>query len=124
MELHPVGIQVLHILEFSPAVLAQVHNAAHILLGGNEIGLDEWLLRQLDLHGVRVVQGVVYHQHGAVSLGHPVDNVGGGGDEVQVVFPLQPLLDDLHMQQSQKAAAEAEAQGNGALRLVAHGGIV
>ena len=99
MQLHPIGIQVFHILEFSPAGLAQVHNIAHIFLGGNEAGLDKGLLRQLDLHGVRVVQGIVHHKHRAVGFRHPVDDVGGGGDQVQIVFPLQPLLDDLHVQQ-------------------------
>ena len=33
-----------------------------------------------------------------------------GGDQVEVEFALQPLLDDLQMQQAQEAAAEAEAQ--------------
>ena len=33
-----------------------------------------------------------------------------GRDEVEVVLALQPLLDDLHVQQAEEAAAEAEAQ--------------
>ena len=39
------------------------------------------------------------------------------GDEVEVELALQPLLDDLHVQQAQEAAAEAEAQRDRALRL-------
>ena len=43
---------------------------------------------------------------------------------VQVVLALQPLLHDLHVQQAQEAAAEAEAQRQGGLGLVAEGGVV
>ena len=53
-----------------------------------------------------------------------VDNAGGGGDEVEVVFPLQALLNDLHVQQTQEAAPEAKAQGDGGLRFIGEGGIV
>ena len=124
MELHPVGIQIDHVLEFAPPLLAQVHDISHILLGRDQADLGVGLFRQLNLHGVRVVQGGVDHQGLAVCLGHPVDNVGSRGNEVQIVFPLQALLDDFHVQKPQKAAAEAEAQGNGAFQLIAHGGVV
>ena len=40
-----------------------------------------------------------------------------GGDEVQVVLALEPLLDDLHVQQAQEPAAEAEPQRRRRLRL-------
>ena len=39
-------------------------------------------------------------------------------------LPLQPLLDDLHMQKSQETAAEAEAQGGGGLRFEGEGRVV
>ncbi len=109
MKLHPAGIQVHHVLKFPPAILAQVHDIPHILLGGNDADLGVGLLRQLNLHGIREVQGGE-DQHGFPGgLGHPVDHVGGGGDQVQVIFPLQSLLDDLHVQQSQEAAPETKA---------------
>ncbi len=60
----------------------------------------------------------------AVGELHPVHHAGGGGDQIQIVFPLQPLLDDLHVQQPQKAAAEAKAQGHRGLRLKGEGGVV
>ena len=44
--------------------------------------------------------------------------------KVQIVLPLQPLLDDLHVQQPQEAAPEAKAQGHGGLRLKGEGGVV
>ena len=124
MQLHPALIQVCHVDILAPAILAQVHDAAHILRGRDDGGPDKGLLRQLDLRGIGVVEGVVDHGDGAVGAGDPVDHAGGGGDEVQVEFPLQPQLDDLHMQQAQEAAPEAEAQSHGALRLIAQRGVV
>ncbi len=47
-----------------------------------------------------------------------VDNARRGGDQVQVVLALQALLDDLHVQHAEEAAAETEAQRIGAFRRV------
>ena len=124
MQLHPAGIQIHHVLELAPAILAQLHDVAHVFLGGDQADLGIRLLGQLDVRRVGVVQGGVDVHGFAVGFRHPVDDVGGGGDEVEVVFPFQTLLNDLHVQQTEEAAAEAEAQGNGAFRLVAHGGVV
>ena len=59
---------------------------------------------------VGIVGGVVQLQHRAVVLVDAVDHRGGGDDEVEVELALEPLLDDLEMQQAQEAAAEAQAQ--------------
>ena len=74
--------------------------------------------------GVGVVVGVVHRHHGAVGLVDVVDDAGEGGDEIQIELPLQPLLDDLHVEHPQKAAAEAEAQRHGGFRLEGQGGVV
>jgi hypothetical protein len=37
-------------------------------------------------------------------------HAGRGGDQVQVELALEPLLHDLHVQQAEEAAAEAEAE--------------
>ena len=47
-----------------------------------------------------------------------VDDVRRGGDQVEVELALEPLADDLHVQQAEEAAAEAEAERAGGLRLV------
>ena len=53
------------------------------------------------------------------AVGHRdvVAHAGRGGDEVELVLALQPLLNNLHVQQTQKTAAEAEAEGDRAFRL-------
>ncbi len=53
-----------------------------------------------------------------------VAHARGGGDQIQFVLALQALLDDLHVQQAEEAAAKAESQGNRAFRLEEEGGIV
>ena len=77
-----------------------------------------------DIAGVRVAGGVVDHLHRAVGQGQTVAHAGGGCDDVQIELPLQTLGDDLHVQQTQEAAAEAEAQRGTGFQLKGQGGIV
>ena len=44
--------------------------------------------------------------------------LGRGGDEAEVELALEPLADDLHVQQPEEPAAEAEAERARRLRLV------
>ena len=61
---------------------------------------------------------------GAVAQLHLVDDAGGGGDEVEVELALQPLLDDLEVEQAEEPAAKTEAERGGALHLVGEAGVV
>ncbi len=45
-------------------------------------------------------------------------------DQIEIVFPLKPFLDDIHMQQAQEAAAESEAESLRGLRFILQAGIV
>jgi len=53
-----------------------------------------------------------------------IDDRWRGGDQVEVVFAAQPLLNDLEVQQAEEAAAEAEAQRGGAFGLEGEARIV
>src|SRR3954453_19204199 len=53
-----------------------------------------------------------------------IDDARRGGDQVEIVFAGQPLLDDLEVEQAEEAAAEAEAQSGARLHLEAEAGIV
>jgi hypothetical protein len=53
-----------------------------------------------------------------------IDHRWRGGDQVDFVFALQPVADDLQMQQPQEAAAETEPQRRRGLHLVAEAGVV
>jgi hypothetical protein len=60
----------------------------------------------------------------AVVHAHAVDHARIGRDDVAVVFAAQPLLHDLHVQQAQETAAEAEAQRHARLGLVLERAVV
>ena len=60
----------------------------------------------------------------AVGLGDLVAHAGRGGDEVEVELALQALLNDFHVEQAEEAAAEAEAEGDGAFGLEEKGRVV
>src|SRR5205085_2081995 len=55
---------------------------------------------------------------------HLVDHRRRRGDEVHAVLALQALLHDVHVQETEEAAAETEAEGLRGLRLVVEGGVV
>ena len=55
---------------------------------------------------------------GAVVHHDLVDHVGRGRDQVEVELALEPVAGDLHVEQAEEAAAEAEAERAGGLGLV------
>ncbi len=55
---------------------------------------------------------------------HLVDDRRIRGDDVHVVLAPEPLLDDLHVQQAEEAAAEAEAERDARFGLEDEGGVV
>ena len=76
---------------------------------GSRISWMVWRGRQFG----RIVQC----EDRAVGLQHLVDDGRRRADQVEVVLALQTLLDDVHVQQAEKAAAKAESHRLGALRL-------
>ena len=55
---------------------------------------------------------------------HAIDDARRRGDQVDIELALEPLADDLEMQQPEKAAAEAEAERGRGLHLVGEARIV
>src|SRR5687768_3198711 len=47
----------------------------------------------------------------AVGGRHPITHTGRGRDQLEIKFSLEPLLDDLHVQQAEEAAAKSETEG-------------
>ncbi len=60
---------------------------------------------------------IVAALHRAVGLADLIDNAWQRGDKVEVELAFEPLLNDLHVQHTKEAAAEAEAECDRALRL-------
>ena len=70
----------------------------------------------IDLDDVRHVGRIVHLDDRAVVHMQMIDDARRGRDEIEIEFALEPLGDDLEMQQPEEAAAEAEAQRRGAFR--------
>ena len=89
-----------------------------------DVRADRRLLDVLDGGGVRHHHRVVEDVLHPVGGEHLVDDGRVGGEDVEVVLAAQALLDDLHVQQAEEAAAEAEAQGGRTLGRVGQGRVV
>ncbi len=115
--------QVVHSLQGAAPTLAQLHDGADVLARADHGRLDGRLddlghLAAGELAGVGDdVLAAVVHPHG-------VDDAGRCGDQLEAELALQSFGDDLQVQQSQEAAAVAESQRGGCLRLVDQRGIV
>ena len=64
----------------------------------------------LDLGGIRHIGRIRDVQHCPVRLIDLVDHARGSRDEIQIVFPLKPLGNDIQMKEAQETAAEPEAE--------------
>ena len=101
----------------APAPLrAELHHRADVVLGDDHLRTDVRLLHLLRVAGH--VSGVVHLDPVAVLLLHLVGDVRRGHQQVEVELPLEPLADDLHVQEPEEAAAEAEPERLRRLRLV------
>ena len=114
-ELEAFGREVLHLHHLAPLRLAQVHQRARVLGGGEDRGGEERLAHLVDLCGGGHLGGVVDHHLVAGGGGHQVLDRGSGGDQAEVELPLEALADDLHVEQSQEAAPEPEPERTGGL---------
>ena len=123
MHLHAVGGDVFHGAHRATMFLAQVHHRSNELLGGDDVGGHHRFDDSFDL-AVRELARIGHTMHGAVFGGHLVRHVRGRRDEIETEFAAQPLGDDLHVEQTEEAAAEAESQRHRCLRFVDEGGIV
>ncbi len=77
-----------------------------------------------DLGGIGEARGVIHFENFIARGGDAVTDAGRGGDEVNIELALEALLHDLEMQQTEKAAAKAEAERDGILGLETHGAVV
>ncbi len=103
---------------------AERDDIAQILLRQQHMTLGDRLAQLFDIVQRRQLRGAVDIDDFAASSLHFVHYGRRGGDQIEIVFALQALLNDLHMQQTQEAAAEAEAERGRAFRLIEQRGVV
>ena len=124
MQLDKPCVEILHILIVAAALLTERHDIADKLVRRNYRDLDVRLVRLGNARNLRIIMRVIDHDNAAVGLDYLINNARKRGDKLQIELALQPLLNYLHMQHSEEAAAEAEAERDGAFRLVRERSVV
>ena len=102
-------------------VVNEFEDAADVLLVGEDFGCDHGLADARNALRLRPARGVIDVDHASVGHRDVVPHARRGGNQVQLVFALEALMDDLHVEQSQESTAKAEAQSDGTLRLEEEG---
>jgi hypothetical protein len=121
----PVGVEVLHVLEQPAAVRRELHQRPDVTGWGDDAEVDPRLLDRLDVRRVRQEGRVVDRDlAAAVEELDVVLDRWRRRDEVEPELALEPLLDDLHVEQAEEAAAKPEPEGDRALRLVGEARVV
>ena len=115
---HAVRGEILERLLDAALVLAQLQDAADVLGRRQDHRRDDRLLDRVDPAGVGQLRRAVDLLHHAVGRRHPVQHARRRRHQVHVELALEPLLDDLHVQQAEEPAAEPEAERDRRLRLV------
>src|SRR5664279_3334235 len=121
---YPRRADVFEAFLFAALVFHQPQNTSDVFLVGQDGGQDHGLLDLGDFAGIGPTCRIVHLDHAAIREGNLVSHPGSGSNQVEIVFALQPLLDDLHVQQTQETAAETKAQRHRAFRLEEEGRIV
>ena len=101
---------------YSAAFLAQFHHRANIFGRDDEVNSHDRLPEFGDLSRVGHFLRPMDLLHFTAARGDLIGDVGSGLDEVEVGLLFEPLLDDLHVEQSEKPAAEPESQRIARLR--------
>ena len=122
---HALRVEVLHVDKGAAVAGREIHQGSDVPARGDDPHPDPGLLDGLDVARAGHQRGVV-HGHRATPVGEvdPVLHGRGARDQVEVELAFEPLLDDLHVEQAQEPAAEAEAERDRALGLVGEARIV
>ncbi len=115
---------VFEFLLFAAFFFEESQDFADVLFARDDGGIDDGLIDDLDRGGVGPAGRVFDENDFPAAEGDFIANTGGGGDEIDIEFAFEPLLDDFQMEESEKAAAEAEAEGDGVFGFKVEGRIV
>ena len=97
--------------EFAALAKTEGHDRADVGGSGDDSSADIGFFDMLDERGVGHARGVVDFLCFAVLVVNHVGYVGDGGDDVHVEFAVETFLHDFHVEESEEAAAETEAEG-------------
>src|SRR5580700_1640259 len=111
------GADIFESLLLAAFVLDQLQDSADVFFVGEDGCENHRLFNFGDFAGVGPARRIIDFDHFAVSLVDLVAHAGSGGDEFERELALEALLNDFHMEQAEKAAAETETESDGTFRL-------
>ena len=124
MHLNRFARQMDHIGRDAAMLDSKLHDRTGVLGRADDLGVQERLLDMIDARDIGKVLRTANVQHLAIGLKDVIVHTGARGDELKSKLSLEPLLDNLHMQQTQEANTETKAKRHGSLRLPDKRGIV
>ena len=108
-------------VEAAASLVRELHDRADVVLRDDDRRLHVRLLDALEL--ARHLRRVVHLDHLAGPRRRAVGDVRRGDEQVEVELALEPLADDLHVQEPEEAAPEPEAERLRGLGLVRERGV-
>jgi len=96
---------------------SELHEWPDIVRGRKEADIHPGFAYLSHLGHIRKLGGIVHLDQLAIGQQHLILDAGGRSQQVKAVLTLQALLNDLHMEQAQKAAAKAHVQRHGGFGL-------
>ena len=124
VDFHAVARNVFLLHQLAALAQTEGHDGADVVGTGDDRSADVGFLDVVDHRDVGHAAGVVHLHDMALLVEYLVRYVGHGGDDVHVELAVQTLLHNLHMEQSEETAAEAETQGQRRFGLEGKRGIV
>ena len=116
---HALGIERLGVIHHAALVHDELHHRRDVLVRDHDEAPHDRLADLLDDARRRArCSGLSTCSTSPFVFTHLVNDRRIRGDDVHVVLAAEPLLDDLHVQQAEEAAAETEAQRDARLRHV------
>ncbi len=93
-------------------------NSADVFFAGENGGENYWLFDFFDYALIGPARWVIDFDQFAIGLGDFVADAGRGGDQRQIEFAFQALLNNFHVEQAEEAAAKTESEGDGTFGFV------
>src|ERR1700736_2711104 len=90
---------------FTPLLHDQLHHVPDIFVRAHDKTFYDRLPDFFDYARIRQKGGIIDINRLTVGLHHVIDHAGIGRDDVHVEFATEPLLDNLHMEQTKKTAS-------------------
>ena len=108
----------------TPLLHAQADDRTHVVLGEEDVRPHNGFSKLGNPGWLRELCRIFNLDHNPGSVNDLINHRGRSGDEIEIVFPFQAFLDDLHVQHAEEAAPKAEAQRLRCFRLEAQRSII